>query len=174
MIKSVNAGSRFVVVAMLIGTLSACGGDGDEDAAAPVAQFELPSSDPAAHVGRLVTAPESIASLVLQPPDGISAVPYCVLRLIGLRHSNGSTYLMNVAFEAAGKRVVVVTLANGETSWLVSAFNPPLGEASVDPRARRLTLQMLRSTQGMQVGWEATISGQAAIPTAAAGSEACH
>lgn len=163
---------RRVALVATAAAMAACGG-GDDDEATPRARFELGPASPAAHAGRLEAAPDSGASLEWRPADGISAVPYCLLRFTDLRHANGSSYLMGIAFAAADRRVLVVTLSNRETSWLVAAFNPPQAEAAVDRRERRLTLRALRSTQGMQVGWEATLSGQAAIPAAAAGSSAC-
>lgn len=159
-------------LAIVAAVTTACGGGGD-DPTPPRTRFELRPASPAEHVGRLDAAPDSGASLDLRAPDGLSAVPYCLLRYTGLRHANGSSYLMGVAFGVVEKRVLVVTLSNRETSWHVAAFNPPAAEAVIEPRERRLTLRSLRSTQGMQVGWEATLSGQAAIPAAAAGSGAC-
>jgi hypothetical protein len=160
------------VLATAAAAIAACGGGGD-DSTPPRTQFELRPASPVAHVGRLETAPGAGASVELRPADGISDVPYCLLRATGLRHSNGSSYQVGIGYRAADRRVFVVTLSNLETSWLVAAFNPPESEVVVHRRERRVTLHMLRSTQGMQVGWEATLSGQATIPTPAADSAAC-
>lgn len=163
---------RAALAAVATAAVTACGGGGP-DAPSPGTRFELSPASPAGHVGRLEMEPDSVATLELRPPDGLFATAYCLLRYTGLRHANGSSYGMGVAYDVVDRRVRVVTLSNRETSWLVAAFDPPQATAAIDTRERRLTLRALRSTQGMQVGWEATVSGQAAMPAAAPGSGAC-
>jgi hypothetical protein len=149
---------------------TACGGD---DATLPITRIELRETSPNLHVGQMQTVADSSASLELRAPDGFSAVSYCLLRVSGMRHANGSSYQMGIAYGVADSRVLVVTLSNRESSWLVAAFNPPGAQAVVHRSQRRLTLEALRSTQGMQVGWEATLGGEVVIPVAASGSGAC-
>ena len=145
--------------------LSACGGG--DDTAPPSASFQVSDASPGAHDGALAAPAPAGVTTELRAPDGISDVPYCLVRYPALQHANGRSYLMGVAFASGDARVLVVTLAQRDSGWWVAAFNPPATQAGVDLRARRLSLRQLRSTQGLEVGWQATISGDSGFPSAA-------
>lgn len=145
--------------------LAGCGG-GDA-VPEPAVRFFVSAASPAQHAGELAAAREPDTRTRLQPPDGFSAVPYCLVQFGRLQHlARSGDYVMNLAFTPGDGRVLAVTLAQRDSSWWVAAFNPPATGARVDLGTRRLTLSGLRSTQGLQVGWEATLDGHGTFPSA--------
>jgi hypothetical protein len=162
--------SRRLGVALLAAGLYACGGDDMSPPAA--ATIQLTQTHPAEHTGRLTLADGASATNEWRGPDVFSPEPYCLLRYTGLRHDDGKTYVLAVAFGAADRRVLALTLTHRDSSWFVAAFNPPAAQATVDLARRTVLLRQARSTQGGQAGWDGTLDGSAGFGPAP-GNAAC-
>lgn len=160
---------RATALAAAFTALTACGGN---DEPPTPAAFELQQARPAAHAGTLRAGPESGTGTELRPPDGFSALPYCLVRMADLLHANGGRYTMNLAFAPGSGQVLALTLAAHESSWFVVAFDPPTTAAQVDLGHRRLRLHALQGAQGPEPAWVATLTGHATFP-AAVGSGSC-
>ena len=157
------------VVVIALGALSACGGgsgDAPQPPSGPAVTVNLPQAYPAEHTGKLVGQSLGDVSTQYRTPDPFSAAPYCLVRYADLRHSDGKTYAMVVAFRASDLRVLAVTLNNRATSWFVAAVDLSASEAAVDLPTRTFRFYQARSTQGGQVDWQAVIDGSALFPAA--------
>ncbi|MDT7837992.1 hypothetical protein [Aquabacterium sp. OR-4] len=162
-----------VLVLVLVALLSACGGAEGDDPAEPVARYRLGSASPNTHVGELQVSSLDDVHTELRPPDAFSAQPYCLVRYQARAPLHGDTrYTVNIAFSAADAQVLAVTLGHRASAWSVAAFNVPADQAQIDRARRQVQLQALRSTQGLEMGWHATVSGQGRYPPAA-GTAAC-
>jgi hypothetical protein len=159
------------LLAVTVTLLAGCGG-GDFWPDQPSALFDLGNAQPAQHAGRLVSQDVTVISNEWRAPDGFSAEPYCLVRFRDLVHGDGTRYTATVAFRAADRRVLAVTLSHTPTGWNVSLFNPGDTEAAIDLPRRTVLLRDARSTQGGQAGWRATVSGSGSFP-AATQSAAC-
>jgi hypothetical protein len=155
-------------LAIVVLALAGCGGSSSPAPSDPVQEprFTLSEAVPGEHVGSLSVVDATRVSTVWREPDGFSADPYCVVRYSSLLREQGMLYDIVVAYRASDRRVLAVTVNQFPTSWFVAAFNPSASEASVDSVQRIVRLHKVRSTQGGQVGWQATVEGSASFPAA--------
>lgn len=144
--------------------LSFTGCGGGETDKAPTYRFKLSATAPGEHDGSLAVGPTSFVTNTKAGPDGFSAVPYCVVRFNGIAHEAGGTYDMVVAFATGNLKVLAIVLNHKATSWSVAAFSPPADEATVDTASHSIAMRRLKSTQGAQIGWQATVDGAADFP----------
>lgn len=147
--------------------LPACGGGGAHDPAPPGENRSLLQVQPAApaqHQGLVRASRADAYRNELRAPDGLSASPYCLLRVTLEHEGDGSRYDLSVSFEPQSERVLAVTLLHPQTRWFVATYSASPGAARLDLARRQLTLERLSSTQGMQVGFEATLDGLVRFP----------
>ncbi|MFT3717500.1 hypothetical protein [Pseudorhodoferax sp.] len=147
-------------------SLAACGGGDDPPAdASPHVALAIVEAAPVTHAGDLRLAPGAGATIALREPDGLSGEPYCFVRFPSTLHTDGGTYEFTLAFRVRDRRVLAVTLLHLDTRWWVAAFQPDAAQASVDAARGTLHLARLRSTQGIQVGFEAVLDGWVRFPS---------
>jgi hypothetical protein len=159
--------SSIALIALL---LAGCGGGSSESE--PVAVFSLSATAPADHAGRLSLTDANWVSTELRQADDFLPEAYCLVRYANLRHDDGRTYSIAVAFRVADQRVMTIAVNHAATGWLVAAVQPDASLALIDRARRNLVLRNVPSTQGAQVGWQLTIDGQAGFPPAP-GTSAC-
>ncbi len=159
--------SRIPILALCAAAVGAgCGGGDHGGGSAPIA---VSGAEPPLHDGALRIEGSAMLANERRLPDPFSAEPYCLVRVSGAAHAAGDRYDLVLAFAVADGRVLALTLTRqrrGDEAvpWGVAAFNPPAAEARVDLPRRVLRMNSLRSTQGWQLGWRATLDGALAFP----------
>jgi len=157
-------------IALTAPLLSGCGGGSSERE--PVAVFSLSATSPTDHAGKLSLTDANLVSTELRQADDFLLDAYCLVRYANLRHDDGRTYSIAVAFRATDQRVMTIAVNHAQSGWLVAAVYPDASLALIDRARRTVTLRGVHSTQGAQVGWQLTIDGEAGFP-AAPGTAAC-
>lgn len=137
----------------------------------PDQAFNLVQAAPQTHEGKLAATTSSNVTVEFRRPDGISATDYCVLRYQNLVHSaSGKTYGVNVAFDARSHRVFHLVAYEGtaaNSTWSISASNPPAGTAWLDERNRVFHIYAKLNGLVEADGWSAFLLGSASYPTTA-------
>lgn len=146
--------------------LAACGGGQESGGLPDMSQVDLALTQavPAEHVGVLTLPSGVTASNTKVGPDALSTEPYCLVWFRRVTRADGKAYELTLAFGASDQRVLAIKVLDRTSGWLVYAFNPERSAAVVDVSRRTIVLHGVRSNQGNQVGFQATMSGSLRFP----------